>query len=166
MFEETNLDDKITMKRNTFYVLSGLIALCEVAIFWLSVELHNPHFIEAAFILGVAVIYLAKRRVTEIVEDERTSLITQKASERTFQIFWVLFFTLSLGSAVMVFGERVGLPPPPSFRHTPELGVANFNPLGYFAIIQMGLLCLMILLYVGFRMYYARQYGDWERDEE
>jgi len=35
--------------------------------------------------------------------------------------------------------------------------------MGYF---QLGLLCLMIFLYVGFRMYYARKYGEWEIDEE
>lgn len=154
------------MKRNTFYILLGLIALCEVLIFWLSVELHSPHFIQASFILGVAVIYLAKRHVTDIVEDERTALISQKASERTLAVFWIIFFTLSLGSAVLIFGERVGMPPRPPFRPPPEWGVNNFNPLGYFAMIQMGLLCLMILLYVGFRMYYAKQYGDWEGDEE
>ena len=35
--------------------------------------------------------------------------------------------------------------------------------MGYF---QLGLLCLMIFLYVGFRIYYARKYGEWETDEE
>jgi uncharacterized membrane protein len=32
--------------------------------------------------------------------------------------------------------------------------------------IMLFLLCLMIILYAGFRMYYARKFGDWERDEE
>jgi hypothetical protein len=35
--------------------------------------------------------------------------------------------------------------------------------LGY---VQLGLLCVMIFLYVAFRIYYARKYGDWETDEE
>jgi hypothetical protein len=30
----------------------------------------------------------------------------------------------------------------------------------------MLLLCLMIFLYVGFKIYYARQLGEWESDEE
>jgi hypothetical protein len=35
--------------------------------------------------------------------------------------------------------------------------------MGYF---QLGLLCLMFFLYVGFRIYYARKYGEWDTDEE
>jgi uncharacterized membrane protein len=42
----------------------------------------------------------------------------------------------------------------------------EFPVIGNFAILQMALLCLMIFLYVGFRMYYARKYGDWDTDEE
>ena len=38
--------------------------------------------------------------------------------------------------------------------------------IGGFALIQMALLSLMIILYVGFRVYYARKYGDWDTDEE
>jgi uncharacterized membrane protein len=33
-------------------------------------------------------------------------------------------------------------------------------------MLQLALLCLMVILYVGFRMYYARKYGEWEKDEE
>lgn len=38
--------------------------------------------------------------------------------------------------------------------------------LGYFGYIQLALLFLMFFLYVGFRIYYARKYGEWETDEE
>jgi len=152
------------MKRNGFYILFGVVALLEVVFFWISLELGDPRIIQAVFILGLAAIYLAKRRVTEVIEDERTALITQKASMRTLEIFWVVFFLMSLGTVVAVFGDRVGLPrwqPPP--REPPLL---ELHPFGYIALIQMALLCLMVLLYVGFRIYYARQYGDWEDDEE
>jgi hypothetical protein len=42
-------------------------------------------------------------------------------------------------------------------------GILSPRMMGYF---QLGLLCLMIFLYVGFRIYYARKYGEWETDEE
>jgi hypothetical protein len=35
--------------------------------------------------------------------------------------------------------------------------------IGFF---QLTMLCLMIFLYVGFRIYYARKYGEWDTDEE
>ena len=70
-----------TMKRSTFYLLA-IIALAGVGIFWLSVSLENPIPIQAAFVLGVILLYLARRRVEETIEDERTAMITQKAALR------------------------------------------------------------------------------------
>ena len=78
------------MKRNTLYVLFGMVALLEVAFFWISLELGDARIIQVAFVLGVAALYLAKRQVTEVIDDERTALIMQKASMRTLEIFWVV----------------------------------------------------------------------------
>ena len=65
-------------------------------------------------------------------------------------------------------------PPPPAplaasdaKRRAPPEGrppvILGPRMMGY---IQLGLLCLIIFLYVGFRIYYARKYGEWETDEE
>lgn len=155
------------MKRNTFYLLTGIVVLAEVGIFWFSVELERPILIQIAFILGVLLLYLARQRVDERREDERTAMITQKAALRTLEIFWVIFFALSLGSAVVAFSRPLGLRPPlpgPPGTAPPEMLELPF--IGGFALIQMALLSLMIILYVGFRVYYARKYGDWDTDEE
>ena len=151
------------MKRNTYYILVGLIALAEVAIFWLSVDTRNPLLMVVAFVVGVLLIYLAKRRVKEIIEDERTILINQKAALRTLEVFWVLFFALSFGAVVIGLSGRLpyGEPNEPPILPHPE-----FRHFGLFGIAQMALLCLMIFLYVGFRIYYAQKYGEWEKDEE
>ena len=152
------------MRRNTFYIILGLVILFEVGVFWWAVETHNALLMQLAFLLGVVVIYLARGRVEEIIEDERTGLITQKASLRTLQVFWVVFFAVNLGVAV------IGLGPPGFPRRPPQPPATDtllpFHMLGQFAIIQLVLLGLMILLYVGFRMYYARKYGEWDSDEE
>jgi uncharacterized membrane protein len=155
------------MKRNTFYLLAGVVALIEVGVFWLSVEIERPILIQAAFVLGVLLIYIARKRVEERIEDERTAMITQKAALRTLQVFWVAFFAVSLGSAVIVFSRPLGLRPPhpgPPGMAPPDALALPF--IGGFAIFQMALLCLMIFLYVGFRVYYARKYGEWDTDEE
>lgn len=155
------------MKRNTFYLLAGIVALIEVGIFWLSVEVEEPILIQVAFILGALLIYMARRRVEDRIEDERTAMITQKAALRTLEIFWVIFFAISLGSAVVAFSRPLGLRPPhPGPPGTAAPDMLEFPVIGNFAILQMALLCLMIFLYVGFRMYYARKYGDWDTDEE
>lgn len=149
------------MKKNTFYILFGCIALALLAIFWYSIELHTPLFIEIAFIVGIVLVYLAKRNVSDFISDERDVKITEQATIRTMQVFWVVFCAFSIG-AVM---EILHIPEFPrqfsSARSIPVLLPPRM--IGY---IQLGLLCLMIFLYVGFRIYYAKKYGDFETDEE
>jgi uncharacterized membrane protein len=148
------------MKKNTFYIVVGCIALALLAIFWYAVELHIRFLAEAAFIIAIAVIYLIRTKVTDFIEDERTARITEQASLRTFQVFWVVFCAISIGAVMQMLYV-------PTF---PRASVAVRPPemlgprmMRYF---QLGLLCLMFFLYVGFRIYYARKYGEWDTDEE
>jgi uncharacterized membrane protein len=148
------------MKKNTFFLIVGCIALALLVIFWYSVELHIPLFIEIAFVIGIALVYLAKRTVTDIINDERDVKITEQATARTMQAFWVVFCAFSIG-AVMEILHIPEFPRQPSPIRAPVILPPRM--MGY---IQLGLLCLMIFLYVGFRIYYAKKYGDFETDEE
>jgi len=148
------------MKKNTFYLLVGFIAIVLVALFWYSEEIHTSLLIEFAFIAAVAVLYLARRKVTDLVEDERSAKITEQAAMRTLQVFWVVFCAFSIGAVMQILHV-------PSFpRQAPPVPPAMILPIRSMGFIQLGLLCLMIFLYVGFRIYYARKYGEWETDEE
>jgi uncharacterized membrane protein len=148
------------MKKNTFYLIGGCIALALLAIFWYSVEVHIRFLVEAAFIVAIVIIYALRKTVTEIIEDERTAKISEQAALRTFQVFWVGFCALSIGAVMQILYvptfPREDIPVRPHEIAGPRI-------MGYF---QLGLLCLMIFLYVGFRVYYARKYGEWETDEE
>jgi uncharacterized membrane protein len=148
------------MKKNSFYLLAGCIALALLGILWYSVEVHRPLYIEVAFILAIAGIWLARQRVDDLIEDERTVRITEQAAVRTFQVFWVVFAAFSIGAVMQILYVPQFPRPPPGERPPVMLGP---RMMGY---IQLGLLCLMIFLYVGFRIYYARKYGEWETDEE
>ncbi len=153
------------MKKNTFYLLIGCIALVLLAIFWYSVEVHTPLIIEIAFIAGIALIYLARRKVTDLIEDERSARITEMAAMRTFQVFWVVFCAFSIGAVMQIL--RVPTFPRERIPERPlEIFPPEIMPMRMIGYVQLGLLCLMIFLYVGFRFYYARKYGDWETDEE
>jgi uncharacterized membrane protein len=90
------------MKKNSFYLIFGCIALALLVIFWYSVELHIPLLIEIAFIIGIGLVYLAKRNVTDSIEDERDVKITEQATIRTMQIFWVVFCAFSIGAVMQV----------------------------------------------------------------
>jgi uncharacterized membrane protein len=149
------------MKRNVFYVLVGIIAFLEVSLLWLAIEVDNALIIQVGFIVGIVLIYLARRTVTEVIEDERTLLISQKSALRTLEIFWLVIFLMSLGSIVISFNRPFlviirGSPPPP----------ADLPSFGIFGFVQLFLLVLIIFLYVGFRIYYARKYGEYDSDEE
>jgi Predicted membrane protein len=150
-----------TMKKNTFYLLSGIIAVALLAIFWYSIELHAAFLIEPAFIIGIVVVYLTKRKVTDKIEDERDAKIKPNrllcARRRSSGLYSVQFLILAVMELLHVptFPRDTALLPPPDIR-SPRM-------MGY---IQLGLLCLMIFLYVGFRIYYARKYGDFETGDE
>jgi uncharacterized membrane protein len=149
------------MKKNTFYLLVGCIALALLAILWYSVELHLPPPVGMiAFVVAIGIVYLARRRVEDLVEDERSIKITEQAVVRTFQVFWVIFAAFSIGAVMEVLHV-------PSFpRPFPQERPPEILPPRLMGYIQLGLLILMIFLYVGFRIYYARKYGEWETDEE
>ncbi len=148
------------MKKNTFYLIFGCIALALLIVFWYSVELHTPLLIEIAFVIGIALVYLAKRKVTDVINDERDVKITEQATARTMQVFWVVFCAFSIGAVMEIL--RV-----PTFpRPVPGTRPADILPPRMMGYVQLGLLCLMIFLYVGFRIYYAKKYGDFETDEE
>ena len=154
------------MKKNTFYLFVGCIAVVLLAIFWYSVETHIPPLlIESAFIIAIGISYLARKKVTDLIEDERSARITEKAALRTFQVFWVVFCAISIG-AVM---NALYIPQFPRQRFSePHQEILSWEilPPRMMGYLQLGLLCLMIFLYVGFRIYYARKYGEWETDEE
>ena len=148
------------MKKNIFYLLVGCVALALLLIFWYSVELHISLFIELAFIVGIILVVAARTRVTDWIDDERDIKITEQATARTMQIFWIIFALFSIG-AVMELLHVPEFPRLPPSMHPPVILPPRL--MGY---IQLGLLCLMIFLYVGFRIYYAKKYGEFETDEE
>jgi uncharacterized membrane protein len=150
------------MKSTTFYLLSGVVGMFLVAALWAAIELSMPILIQVAFLVAVLVVWLAKRTVTETIEDERTSVITQHAAVATLTIFWIVFFLVSIGSVVWEFSRPLGILPPHPPGYVPPAG-PHFGNIG---LLQLGLLGLMIILYGGFRIYYARKFGDWESDEE
>jgi uncharacterized membrane protein len=148
------------MKKNSFYLIVGCIAIVLVGLFWYSEETHMPLLIEIAFIAAVAAVYLARRKVMDLIEDERSARITEKAAMRTLQVFWVVFCAFSIGAVMQILHV-------PSFpRGDPPFRPPEILPPRSMGYVQLGLLCLMFFLYVGFRIYYARKYGDWETDEE
>jgi len=161
------------IKQNVFYLLIGIIALIEVGIFWVSLQFDKPILIQIAVIIGIILVYFARKSVEKGYEDERTQFIAQKAAMSTLEVFWVIFFVISLGSIIIGLNRPLHIrppsfpgsqsPPPEIEFPLPLVGPETFNHLGFF---QLGMLCLIIFLYYGFRLYYGRKYGASDGDEE
>ncbi len=98
--------------------------------------------------------------MTDLIDDERDVKITEQATIRTMQVFWVVFCAFSIGAVMEILHI-------PSFpRPSPQVRPPEILPPRLMGYVQLGLLCLMIFLYVGFRIYYAKKYGDFDTDEE
>src|SRR5208282_771739 len=153
------------MKKNIFYLIIGFVALALFAILWYSVETFTPVLFMIAFVAGVVFLYLVYRRVEDFIEDERSARITEKAAMRTLQVFWVCFCAFSIMAVMnLLYMPRFTREFWLDRRTQPvPLELMSLKTIGY---VQLGFLCLMIFLYVGFRFYYAKKFGEWESDEE
>ncbi len=148
------------MKKKSFYLLIGCVAIALVLIFWEADEIRSPLLIMTAFVVAVVLILFARSRVTDLIQDERDIKITEQAMTRTMLVFWVAFCAFSIGAVVQMLQVPTFSRPPPG-QHI----VTLLSP-RLMGFVQLGLLCFMIFLYVGFRVYYARKYGEWDTDEE
>ncbi len=134
------------MKRNTFYALIAAIVLIEAAIFWWSIEKGDPLPSVVAVGFGIAVVYLARMYVEEVIEDERTQKINEKTAFRTLQITWIALFIFGLWMVISSMNE--GLPPPVRFA------------VGRSGLQLLTILAGMVVVYVFLSFYYAKKYGE------
>jgi len=140
------------MKQHTYFLLLGVIALLEVGIFIWSVENLEPWVMTVSVIIGVLAAWIIRQLVDEVIADERTHLITEKAALRTLQVLGVILFSYALGGVVIsIRGEVFG---PFSYQ------VARFS------FLLMFIVFLMIIVYVLFLSWYERKYGAVGEDEE
>ena len=134
------------MKRNTFYALIAAVVVLEAAIFWWAIETGNPLPSVVAVGLGIAVVYLARMYVEEVIEDERTQKINEKTAFRTLQITWIALFLFGLWMVIGSMSE--GLPPPVRFV------------MGRNGVQLLIILAGMVVVYVLLSFYYAKKYGE------
>ena len=140
------------MKQHTYFLLLGLIALIEVGIFIWSVDNLEPFVITGAVILGGLAAWVSRQLVEDVIADERTHLITEKAALRTLQIMGIMLFSYAVGAIVISLRGEV------------------FGPFSYqvarFAFLLMFVVFLMVIIYVLSISWYEHKYGAGGSDEE
>lgn len=146
------------MKKNTYFLIIGAIALCVLFSIVRASELHSPNLAIIIFLIGVIIAYLCRRFVDDTLEDELTHQITEKAALRTLQI--ALVFTTATAIGMIVFSLN---PLPPPFEHhfpRPDRIIGNMG------LTQLFLPVFLLFIYTGFRQYYAYKFGYSDSFEE
>lgn len=140
------------MKQYTYFLLLGIIAILEVGIFYWSVENLEPLIMTGAVVIGVLAAWISRQMVDDVITDERSHLITEKASLRTLQVMGITLFSYALGGVVI------------------SVGGDTFGPFSYqiarFSFLLMFIVFLMIIVYILFISWYERKFGAGGEDEE
>jgi uncharacterized membrane protein len=78
------------MSRRWFRLLGAVITLTVVALIGWSIATENAVVPIPAAIIGLMLLYLLRRQVRDVVEDERNYKISEKASRFAMQVFAVV----------------------------------------------------------------------------
>jgi len=133
------------MRKQVFYLFTSFIAILELILFLWALINGSPLPFVAGLFLGIAVIYLARLYVEEIIEDERVQKIREKTAFSTLQISWIALLAFSLWMIIEGSGGRLN----PELR---RLGIFGIGLL----LVNAGMVIVFILLF----FYYRKQYGE------
>jgi uncharacterized membrane protein len=133
------------MKKYAFYLLIAFIAVVEFMFFLWALGTGRPFPFIIGLFLGIAVLYIARLYVDEVMEDERSQKITQQTALTTLQISWIALLAFSLWMII----EGAGQPPIKELR---RLGIFGLGLL----LVNAGMIAVFILL----SFYYRKQYGE------
>ncbi|HHF58915.1 MAG TPA: DUF2178 domain-containing protein [Thermoplasmatales archaeon] len=119
------------MNRKQFAMCGVIISAIIGAIVGYSVQIHNFVLPLIAVTAGILILHLLRRKVDEVIEDERIYRISDKASRRTLQVF-------GIGTAL------VG---------TTLISLGRYQEIGYALNISV---CILLILYMIFYAFYSR----------
>jgi len=127
------------MNRKQFAWCEIIVALAlGVIVIW-SISVGDLVLPVIAVIVGLGVILLLRRRIEEVMVDERVHLIHEKASAMTVQVFALI--TVLVGFVLIALSGS---------------GYADFSQSG-FTLVYCA--CALGVLHLIFRHYYRRKYG-------
>lgn len=127
------------MSRRQYMICAITITIALSGVFAFSIAVGNSVLPVIAVVLGMSLTYFCRRRVEDVVQDERTYRIAEKSSMRTIQVLGPT--TAVIGVVSLAMSEN-------GYVRLAETGYV----LLYFNIALLG-------LYMFFYGYYSRKYG-------
>lgn len=84
------------MQKNPATIIGIAVVIAMLAGIMYGVRAGNPAIPVIAFLAGAALLFLLKRNVTSVIEDEWTRLVEQKAANLTMNVTSFLFTVIAL----------------------------------------------------------------------
>lgn len=151
------------MKKNSYYIICGILAVLLVILFYLFIQIRLPLLIIPAVLIAVFLWFISKRSISDAEMNERQVLIDMKTAS----------VTLKAGAALLLIGNLpiiiYAFSVPPMIMRLPHFRPPDVVPLGILgqiAIFELVLLAAVVLLYAGIHIYYTHKYGGDIADEE
>lgn len=126
------------MEKKTYQTFRMLIGAFVGALVAAAVIMGNLLLALVTLLLGVLLSYFVKKNVYEIMEDERTSLIANRASRMAMLSFLTVITVLGIGLLTL------------------KNNFSEFMQAGYTLSYSA---CLLLLFYIGFYAYYDKKHG-------
>ena len=115
-----------------------LIVVIMGALIGWSVAIGNAIIPIPVVLCGLILLYLLRKRVKEVIEDERIHKINEKASKLTVQIFGIV--TALLGAIFIALGQD---------------GLSNFRQAGFTLAYSA---CFLLVIHLILLSYYTKKY--------
>ncbi len=134
------------MSRKVFVALSIAVVMGIGFVAGSAVSTGNVVLPVLAMAAGIILLRLFRGKVKEVVEDERSYRISEKASRNAIQVFGIS--AAVLGSVLIALGSR---------------GTAGISQAGYTLSYSV---CSLLIIYQGFYWYYNKRCGSGGKNEE
>ena len=154
------------MKKSSYYLLTGILALVLVILFYIFITIRMPFLIIPAIVIVIIVLLVLKKFISDNDKDERQILIDMKTTVLTLKISVLLFVVGNIPIIIYAFSIPPMIMPMPHF-HPPE--TVPLSNMGNIALAELMLMAVCVILHGAFHIHYTHKYGgdieDLENEE-
>jgi len=144
------------MKKSSYYLLTGILALVLVILFYVFISIRLPLLIIPAIILVIIFLVILRRKISDRSMDERQVLIDMKTAVLTMKFSIVLFLVANIPLIIYAFSVPPMIFPMPHFQPPEAVPLSN---MGIIATAELCLMAVCIIMYGAFHIHYTHKYG-------
>ncbi|HJJ35577.1 MAG TPA: DUF2178 domain-containing protein [Methanocorpusculum sp.] len=144
------------MKKSSYYLLTGILALVLVVLFYIFILIRMPLLIVPAIVIYIVLLLVLRRVISDRSRDERQVLIDMKTAMLTMKVSIVLFLVGNIPVVIYAFSVPPMIFPMPHFHPPATVPLTN---MGFVALAELLLMAVCVILHGAFHIYYTNKYG-------